>query len=127
MVSLELLKVDSNWVEALFLIDSGADRTVLSKNAAARLGLPLLPNPVQLEGVGGMIEVLSVETQLRLTDRRGSRGVFHNRFSVFTDDNLEMSVLGRDVMDRFVLILDRKQELVALLTAPDTFEIRSPV
>jgi hypothetical protein len=126
VVELELQQADLSWVRVPFLIDSGADRTVLSRTSTHELGLPLLPGEVQLEGVGGAFEVASVETRLRFADRRGNRGSFQSRFPVALDEAVQMSILGRDVLDCFAVIFDRPNETVLLLTSPDSYEVHSP-
>ena len=46
----ELFCADRSWVRAPFLLDSGADRTVLSAEVLDALGLHHLPPPDQLGG-----------------------------------------------------------------------------
>jgi predicted aspartyl protease len=110
------LGADGSWVSALLLVDSGADRTVLSAEVLDALGLPHLPPPDQLGGVGGQVTSVLVETQLRLTQDNGAFAFFRARFAAFTQpDALDMSVLGRDVTNLFALIVDRPQDVVCLV------------
>ena len=91
----EILNGAGAWVHAPFLVDTGADRTVLSAALLAALQLPFLDSPEQLAGVGGAAASVSLQTQLRLTAVDESRFVFEGRFAAFTDlSALDMSVLG---------------------------------
>jgi hypothetical protein len=112
----ELLTSDGLWRKIPFLLDTGADRTVLNAGALDVLKLPQLPSFQQLGGVGGEAATVRVETQIRMTVEGGENATFRGQFSAFTDPYaLDMSVLGRDITDIFAVIVDRPGDTVCQL------------
>ena len=92
-------------VPVRLLVDTGADRTIISLAAAGRAGLAGAPGtPVQLSGVGG--RVAGVEVTVATLDLAGSR---IGNFRVIVHDagvaNAD-GLLGRDVLDAFTLTVD---------------------
>ena len=59
----EIEAADGSWVEAVFLVDTAADRTVFSANTLAALGLPPVVTTQGLAGVGGQAASVVVETR----------------------------------------------------------------
>jgi predicted aspartyl protease len=53
---------NGEWESVAFLVDTGADRTVLSAPVLVELGLPQVAAPEQLGGLGEMTEMVTVET-----------------------------------------------------------------
>ncbi len=89
------------------LIDSGADRTVLSATCLSHLQLPATDAPpgVALSGIGGHSEFVLVQTALELVRLDGGALRVRGEFACFTDPTAtDFSVLGRDVLDLFDLI-----------------------
>jgi predicted aspartyl protease len=104
------------WQEAEFLVDSGADRTAFSAAVLGALGLQWTENTSALGGVGGVAKSAIVNTQIQILNDQGVPVVFEGSFAGFVDpDALDMSVLGRDLMARFALIVDRPRLVVYLL------------
>ncbi len=62
----EILAGDGSWVKAPFLLDTGADRTVFSAVVLAALGLQPLATRDRLGGLGGQVDSVVVETQVRV-------------------------------------------------------------
>jgi hypothetical protein len=87
-----------------FIIDSGADSTVLTDALRLRLNLaaqPLLPG-AGLVGIGGSGAVVAVSATLVLTAANGSTARFHGGFTAFTAASpFDYSLLGRDVLEPF--------------------------
>jgi hypothetical protein len=101
-----------------FLVDTGADLTVFTANFLAALGLPSSPPPpgTSLGGVGGKQAFVVVHTTLTLYAEDGSPARFQGQLAAFTDPAAgDMSVLGRDVLDHFDLIISRRRNEVLLL------------
>ena len=101
-----------------FLIDSGADRSVLSATFFSRLRLPIDTTPagMGLMGVGGLTSFVLVTAALELTRDDGRPARVRGQFAVFTDPAAtDLSVLDRDVLDNFDLILSRRLGEVLLL------------
>jgi predicted aspartyl protease len=94
-----------NGVPIRLLVDTGADRTIISAAAASRAGLTgVLGAPVHLMGVGG--RVTGVEVVVPTLDLAGSR---IGNFPVIIHDTGVRDadgLLGRDVLDAFTLTVD---------------------
>ena len=111
----EVLAQDGTWTSVFFLVDTGADRTVMSGAVLAMLGLPIVGTE-RLGGVGGIAHSVLVETQIRLTRENGGKVLFHGQFAAFSDvEALDMSVLGRDVSGLFAIIVDAPDGIVCLV------------
>jgi predicted aspartyl protease len=99
-----------------FLVDTGADRTVLSASAYVKLGFGESEAREQLGGLGGLTEAVFMDTQIRLTRDGGGKVMFRGNYAAVTDDAaLDFSVLGRDLMGLFAVIVDDLQQIVCLL------------
>ena len=120
----ELQASDGSWKASEFLLDIGADRTVLSADILVALNLPSLPADDELMGVGGGADSVIVETQLHLTRETGFPVTFNNRWAAFTDATaLDLCILGRDITDLFAVIIDRPQDIVCLLNQRHRYTI----
>jgi hypothetical protein len=107
---------DGSWAEVNLLVDTGADRTVFSAAALLELGLEPLDVAEGLTGVGGRVSSVVVETRIQFTREDGVPIILRGRYAGTTDpDTLDMSVLGRDIMNHFALIVDRPGDTVCLL------------
>lgn len=116
VVMAEVLAADGSWLATEFLVDVGADRTVLMAPALKTLALPNLPAPAQLGGVGGAAATVSVGTDLRFALDDGGRITFQGTLAGFTDPNaLDVNVLGRDIMNHFAVIVDHPGNLVCMI------------
>jgi hypothetical protein len=101
-----------------FIVDSGSDRTVFRalllesmrfSTAASEPGLILV-------GIGGSSGFQSVSAVLEFLRDDGELARVRGRYSVFTDPAAtDMSILGRDVLDNFDVILSRPRNEVLLL------------
>jgi len=99
------------------LIDTGADSTILAPDVAQHLSAVVQPTPTGATaiGIGGA-----------LPTHAGQRARIHGPLPIIlTPGALELSVIGRDVLDQFTLIYDRPQGLIFLLTPPDTYTLRA--
>jgi hypothetical protein len=74
----ELLSAGGSWKPVEFLVDVGADRTVLAAATLLDLGL----NPIEPEecisGLGGEANSVIVETQLHLRRETGTQVTFNS-------------------------------------------------
>jgi hypothetical protein len=115
---------DGWWLKAPLLVDTAADRTVLSADVFQALGLAPLTAAHQLSGVGGAAASVEVVAEIRLTQEDGGKVTFRGRFAAFTDPaTLDMSVLGRDLSNLFALIVDRPRDMVCLLGQRHQYKI----
>jgi hypothetical protein len=64
MVSGEVLAADGSWAKFLFLVDTGADRTVFSAAVFAQLGFRPVASEDGISGLGGRAQSVVVETQI---------------------------------------------------------------
>jgi Aspartyl protease len=104
------------WIKVPFLVDTGADRTVFSAAALARLGLQSIIAQDSISGLGGLAASVLVTTQLRLTREDAGKVVFRGQYAAVTVlEALDISVLGRDIMGLFVVIVDKPRNVVCLL------------
>jgi hypothetical protein len=110
------------------LIDSGADRTVFSAALLGRLGSPATSAPTgfSLIGVGGTQSCLLFHAVLEFARDDGGMANVRGDFAAFTDPSAtEMSVLGRDVLNNFDLILSRPRGEVLLLAGPHRYQVHA--
>lgn len=90
------------------------------------LGLPVeAPAPnTALAGIGGVTKFVVVRTALELLRDDGGTATIRGEFSAFTDPvAIDLSILGRDVLDNFDLILSRRRDEVVLLAPPHTYHV----
>jgi hypothetical protein len=106
------------------LVDTGADRTVFSAATLESLQLPPANETTALEGVGGRAESVIVDSTIVLRNEQGCDVLFRGRYAAFTDDAaLDMSVLGRDILNLFALIVDRPRDVVCLLSQRHSYSV----
>jgi hypothetical protein len=113
-------------IPANFLIDSGADSTALSEALWKRVQLPSQPPAPELglSGIGGKASFVVISTVMELLRDDGGVARVRGDFAAFTDPAAtDLSVLGRDVLDNFDLILSRRRNEVLLLTSYHHYQI----
>jgi len=119
----EVLAADGTWKKLLFLVDTGADRTVFSGDCLAGLGLPQ-EGTDRLGGVGGVVGSVTVTTQIRFTRENGDKILFRGKYAAIPErDALDMSVLGREILNLFAVVVDRPQDVVCLIRSPHTYTV----
>jgi hypothetical protein len=107
------------WIEAPFLVDTGADQTVFSAAILSLLGLPTEPTPYQLLGVGGTGSSVLVRAAIHFTNEAGKPILFRGQFAAFTElESLDMCLLGRDITRLFAAVVDFPQGVVCLARPP---------
>jgi len=108
------VRTDSGeWIDCPFLIDTGAHRTVFSADILAQLGRT---SNLAVRQLGGAVETREVWTEIKLTRSDGGTAVIGGMFAAFADPAaLEESVLGRDLLDVFALIVDKAGDTVCLV------------
>ena len=111
-----------------FLIDSGADRTVFSAALMVRPQLPSrsLNSGTALCGIGGQAESVLVNATVQFLTRAGLPVRIHGEFSAFTDPTAtDLSILGRDILDHFDLIISRRQNEVLMIAADQRYRVET--
>jgi predicted aspartyl protease len=112
----EILASDGTWQRAEFLVDTGADRTVFSAPVLMSLRLQPVVTQARLGGVGGVVNSVVVETQVRLTREESGKVVLRGQYAAVTElQALDMSVLGRDIAGLFAVVVDRPGNVVCML------------
>lgn len=109
-----------------FLVDSGADRTVFSADLLHRLGGPRdrETGGITLQGIGGGTDFVLLDTAIELTRDDGVSAVIRGRFAAFTDPSAsDVSILGRDVMDNFDVIISHRRNEVLLLAPNHQYQV----
>jgi predicted aspartyl protease len=104
------------WLPAPFLVDTGADRAVICADVLNKLGQPTTQALRQLGGVGGAVETVELWTDLKFSRTDGGTVIVNACYAAFTDPlALEESVLGRDVLKRFALVVDEANNILCLV------------
>jgi Aspartyl protease len=117
---------DGSPVPENFLIDSGADRTVLSAVLVThlRLSVQSAPPGFTLSGIGGTSAFVLVTTVVEFISDDGRPVRVRGKFAGFTDPTTtDLSILGRDVLDHFDLILSRRRSEILLLAPRHQYRI----
>ena len=103
-------------LEVDLLVDTGADRTTISRETAERAGLSLdtLPDGGTSTGVGGVTAVRTALTQLSV---QGYSTALWLR--ILESRHPSASVLGRDFMAGFALFMEERTRRVLFLDADE--------
>ncbi len=105
-----------------FLIDTGADLSILAPDVAQQLSgvdQPVLTSGTAT-GIGGSLPMYELAVDLLLPTKSGQRVRIHGPLPILLEPgSLELSVIGRDVLDQFTVVYSRSQDLILLLTPPD--------
>lgn len=128
LMKAEILDDAGNGIGVRFLVDCGADRTVLSAAVLTRTNLPTQPSPpdLRIEGISGHCDYVPVQSMLTFQLDNGSAATVRGEFMAITDPQAtDLCVLGRDVLDNFDLILSRRRGDVALLAPAHRYDITS--
>jgi predicted aspartyl protease len=120
----ELRGGDDSWIEVPFLVDTGADRTVISAGVLSKLRLDPLAAQDTVSGLGGLVDSILVETEIQLTREIAGNVILRGQFAAVTElEALDISVLGRDITGLFAVIVDQPGEVVTLLAQRHRYSI----
>ena len=116
---------DGTWRSVPFLIDTGAEISVLRYELLYALQLyPETDDGSSLSGLGGGTAAMRVATTLRIDRDDGVPVHFHGVFHGLTDPiELDMSILGRDILRHFALIVDRPGLVVPFVAGQHGYRI----
>jgi predicted aspartyl protease len=116
MIRGEIRAADGTWLSAEFLVDTGADCTVLSAALSSALGLRPIAPQGRLGGLGGTAGSVVLETEIHLPRDTGGLVRFSGPFAAVLElEALDISVLGRDITGVFAVIVDQPNGTVCLL------------
>ena len=123
------LAADGPYHVEVFLVDSCADRTVFSASLLAKLQLS--PNTsvpgFGLKGIGGDSPFVLVSTVVEFTRDGGGPVHVRGEFAAFTDPAAtDLSILGRDVLDLFDVIVSRRRSEVRFLAGHHQYRVEGP-
>ena len=110
-----------------FLIDTGADRTVFSTGLLDKLKLQTTARTpgVALSGIGGHSSFVQLDTVLHLNREDGTPAKIRGQFAAFTDPAAsDISILGRDVLNHFDLILSRPRSEIFFLSGNHRYVVQ---
>jgi hypothetical protein len=109
-----------------FLVDTGAELTVLSYDAVSLLeGDSIQASGYALESISGASASLRVATTVWFRNSIGQMIPFRGEFAGCADPlGMNMSLLGRDILREFALIVDRPRTVICLLTGRHTYSIQ---
>ena len=77
-------------------------------------------------GVGGTAESVTISTQIRLDRDDGGVSLIGGEFAAFiSNEALDMSVLGRDIMSLFAVIVDHQGNILCMIGQRDGYRIEA--
>ncbi len=118
--------LDGQTVTHKFLIDSCSDCTVLSASLLRELNLPTKPAPsgLSLQGISGAGNYVAVSTVIEFLRVAGGPARIRGDMAAFTDPTAtDVSILGRDVLDHFDVILSRRRGEILLLAGNHEYHV----
>ena len=120
-----ILGGDGTWRRIKFVMDTGADRTVISASVLEELNLQYVRPNDRIGGVGGLVDSVNVTTQIRLASDDGHWITLRGTYAAcLQHEALDMSVLGRDILNIFAVIVDRPADRLVLLHGTDGYAIQ---
>jgi len=117
---------DGRFQHSVFLIDCCADRTVLGADLLKKLGFPMTQAPagMTLQGITGGCGFVVVRTVVELPCDDGGVANMRGEFAAFTDPSAtDLSILGRDILNHFDLILSHRRKEVLLLASNHQYRV----
>lgn len=128
IIEVDVIAGDRGLIRGRFLIDSGADRTVLDAALLRKANLPQRPPPsgLSFEGIGGTSPFVLITTELHLTSTDGAVAKMKGDFGAFTDSSaIDLSIIGREILNNFDVIISRRRNQVLLLASNHEYAIKS--
>ena len=115
-------------IEVPLVVDTGADSTVFSAHVLPFLADLSMPpsESLRIMGIGGGVEYRLLRTPLLFMGDTGQSVTVNGEFAIVTDLGAsDLSVLGRDVLDNFAVIVDRPGNRVLLLSGRHRYTVSS--
>lgn len=117
---------DGHRESELFLVDSGADCTVLTSHLVAKLGF-VSSSGGQLIGLGGTSSSATVDAVLTFLTTAGHDIRVRGTYACAPGSDLDLNVLGRDVLAHFDVILSRRRNEVLLIAGNHSYTVTGRV
>ena len=127
-LTLEFPIANNRALEISFLVDTGADRTMLSPFEGARLrgdlGVDILDLPfgAPIGGIGGQIETRMIDANMEIGEQSISTTLSLVEPPPGSFPTMP-SLLGRDILYRLALFMERKTDRLLLLDESETGRI----
>ena len=113
------------WRRVEFLLDTGADGTVISADVLEALNLQRIQPKDRIGGVGGLADSVDVTTQIGLERDDGQWITLRGTYAAcLQQEALDISILGRDILNIFAVVVDRPGDRVILLHGEDRYAIQ---
>lgn len=125
-VEAKVQAADGSLQHGVFLIDSCADRTVFGAELLEDLGFPMTQAPagMSLQGIAGECGFVVVKTVVELACDDRSVARVRGEFAAFTDPSAtDLSILGRDILNHFDVILSYGRNEVLLLARNHQYRV----
>ncbi len=126
VIDITVSNAGNGGVLEVFLVDSCSDCTVLSASLIQKLGMIGKPAPsgISLKGISGSGNYVVVSPVLEFDRAEGGPARVRGEMAAFTDPSAtDLSILGRDVLDHFDLILSRRRNEVLLLAGNHSYQV----
>jgi Retroviral aspartyl protease len=125
VLSASVRRADGGWASCDFLLDTGAERTVFCFEDFDKLGIEgTQTSGFFIQGIGGRAGSRDLDTQIRLLRTDGQFAPLNGPFMACTDPAAaDMSVLGRDLLYHFAVLMDRSRDVVCLLHGVGTYQL----
>jgi hypothetical protein len=119
-----LLEIEGITYSISFLVDTGADCTVLGSNFAPLLASLRREIETPYLSAGGLVEGFMADLPIRFRSSTGVIVTFRASCIVLEHPkHWNTYLLGRDILDQFALICDQAADVVTLLRPPHTYQI----
>lgn len=121
-----VLSPSGMWIDVPFLVDSGADATFLDHSCINYLGIDISSLSVKDDagGVAGPLSYYEFPTQLRLEGEAREAKTFSGNVGILIAPGVsDTPILGRDVLDCFAAIFDRRKGQILLIAEPDSYQV----
>ena len=127
MFAIHVLRADGRWEEFNFLLDTGAEKSLLCAKDFDLLGMAGTPaDDLQYEGIGGRTPGRKLDTKFRFTRTDALPAVINGPFAAFADPTAsDVSILGRDILYNFALLTDRSNGVLCLLHGAGEYHLKS--
>ena len=114
------------WIHVPFLVDTGADATFLDYSCIAYLGIDVSSLPLKDDagGVAGTLAYYDFPAQLRLEGEPNEAKIFSGNIGILTVPGAsDTPILGRDVLDHFAAVFDRRKDRILFIAEPDSYRV----
>jgi hypothetical protein len=126
IVETNVLSATGQLVYERFLVDTGSDCTVLSADLLQQLHLTgRAPHAgLSLKGISGAGNYVVVATVMEFLQADGGPARVRGDMAAFTDPTAtDLSILGRDVLDHFDVLISRRRDEVLLLAGDHNYHV----